>query len=98
MCPANLHFIKLKKTNGLITKGNNDKCNQMNKQRFTLEEFGVYEELQREEKHHQDDAGHQDTVETGAEQTDLPQGHSTATAGLQPVGPDARNTQKTKRI
>lgn len=70
----------------------------MNEQPFTLEEFGVYEQLQREEKHHQDDAGHQDTVEAGAEQTDLPQGHSTATAGLQPVGPDGRKHTQMKSI
>lgn len=54
---------------------------------FTLQEFGVYEQLQRQEKHHQDDTGHQDTVEASAEQTDLPQGHTAAAAGLQPVGP-----------
>lgn len=62
---------------------------------FTLEEFGVDEQLQREEKHHQDDAGHKDAVEAGAEQTHLPQGHSSATAGLQPVGPaDGRHTKQ----
>lgn len=62
---------------------------------FTLEEFGVDEQLQREEKHHQDDAGHQDAVEAGAEQTHLPQGHSAAAAGLQPVGPaDRRRTKQ----
>lgn len=55
------------------------------KQMFTLQEFGVYEKLQWQEKHHQDDAGHQDTVEASAEQTNLPQSHSMATAGLQPV-------------
>lgn len=64
------------------------------KRPFTLEEFGVDEQLQREEKHHQDDAGHQDAVEAGAEQTHLPQGHSSAAAGLQPVGSaDRRHIQ-----
>lgn len=54
---------------------------------FTLQEFGVDEQLQRQEEHHQEDAGHQDAVEAGAEQADLPQGHAATTAGLQPVGP-----------
>lgn len=54
---------------------------------FTLQEFGVDEQLQRQEEPHQDDAGHQHTVEAGAEQADLPQGHAATTAGLQPVGP-----------
>lgn len=57
---------------------------------FTLQEFGVDEQLQRQEEHHQDDAGHQDTVEAGTEQTDLPQGHTAPTAGLQPVRPVER--------
>lgn len=52
---------------------------------FTLQEFCVYEQLQRQEKHHQDDTGHQDTVETSAEQTDLPQGYTATTTRLQPV-------------
>lgn len=65
------------------------------KQPFTLEEFGVDEQLQREEKHHQDDAGHQDAVESGAEQTHLPQGYSAAAAGLQPVG-SAQERHKTR--
>lgn len=52
-----------------------------------MQELGVDEQLQRQEEHHQDDAGHQDTVEAGAEQTDLPQGHTASAAGLQPVGP-----------
>lgn len=54
---------------------------------FTLQEFGVDEQLQRQEEPHQDDAGHQDTVEAGTEQTDLPQGHAATTARLQPVRP-----------
>lgn len=52
---------------------------------FTLQEFCVYEQLQRQEEHHQDDTGHQDTVEAGAEQTDLPQGYTATTTRLQPV-------------
>lgn len=63
-----------------------------------MEEFGVYEQLQREEKHHQDDAGNQDTVETSTEQTDLPKSHSTATAGLQPVGPDGRKHTENEEV
>lgn len=54
---------------------------------FTLQEFGVDEQLQRQEEHHQEDAGHQDAVEAGAEQADLPEGHAATAAGLQPVGP-----------
>lgn len=54
---------------------------------FTLQKFGVYEQLQGEEENHQDDARHQDTVEAWAEETELPQGHLTTTARLQPVGP-----------
>lgn len=54
---------------------------------FTLQEFGVDEQLQGQEEHHQEDAGHQDAVEAGAEQADLPEGHAATAAGLQPVGP-----------
>lgn len=39
---------------------------------FTLEEFSVDEQLQAQEQDHQEDGGHQDTVEAGAEQTHLP--------------------------
>lgn len=58
---------------------------------FTLQKFGVYEQLQGEEENHQDDARHQDTVEAWAEETELPQGHLTTTARLQPVGPTEKN-------
>lgn len=54
---------------------------------LTLQEFGVYEQLHRQKEDHQDHTGHQDTVEAGAEQTDLPQGDPAAAARLQPVGP-----------
>lgn len=64
---------------------------------FTLQEFGVYEQFQGQEKHHQDDTGHQDTVEASAEQTDLPQGHSATAARLQPVGPKESKPQKKRQ-
>ena len=52
---------------------------------LTLQELGVYEELQDEEEHHQEDTGHQDAVEARAEQTHLPQSHAPAAARPQPV-------------
>ena len=52
---------------------------------LTLQELGVYEQLQGQEEDHQENAAHQDAVEAGAEQTHLPQGHASATAGPQPV-------------
>lgn len=55
---------------------------------LTLQQLGVDEQLQRQQQPHQEDAGHQETVEPGRQQADLPQRRPLPAAGFQPVGPD----------
>lgn len=57
---------------------------------LTLQQLGVYEQLQRQQQHHHDHAGHQDTVEARRQQAHLPQRRPAAAARLQPVGPEQR--------
>lgn len=55
---------------------------------LTLQQLDVYEQLQRQQHHHQNDTGHQETVEARRQQTDMPQRCPSPTARLQPVRPD----------
>lgn len=55
---------------------------------LTLQQLGVYEQLQRQQQHHQNNTGHQETVEARRQQADLPQRRPSPTARLQPVRPD----------
>lgn len=57
---------------------------------LTLQQLGVYEQLQRQQQHHHHHAGHQDAVEAGRQQAHLPQRRPAAAARLQPVGPEQR--------
>lgn len=61
---------------------------------LTLQQLGVDEQLQRQQQHHQNDTGHQETVEARRQQTDLPQRCPSPTARLQPVRPDRRGERQ----
>lgn len=61
---------------------------------LTLQQLGVYEQLQRQQHNHQNDTGHQETVEACRQQTDLPQCCPSPTAWLQPVRPDRGEGEK----
>lgn len=55
---------------------------------LTLQQLCVYEQLQRQQQHHQNDTGHQETVEARRQQTDLPQRCPSPAARLKPVRPE----------
>lgn len=61
---------------------------------LTLQQLGVYEQLQCQQQHHQNDTGHQETVEARRQQTDLPQCCPSPAARLQPVRPDRRRERQ----
>lgn len=63
---------------------------------LTLQQLGVYEQLQRQQQHHQNDTGHQETVEACRQQTDLPQRCPSPAARLQPVRPDQQRERETE--
>lgn len=63
---------------------------------LTLQELSVYEQLQRQQQHHHNDAGHQDAVEARRQQADLPQRCPSAAARLEPVGPEQRGAGREK--